>query len=61
MSDFLTALGLVLVIEGTFYAAAPGAMKRMMMQAIDLPESTMRVAGLVALTLGVGAVWLIRS
>lgn len=61
MWDLLTALGLVLVIEGVLYALAPGAMKRVAEQASSLGENELRMAGLVALSLGVGVVWLIRG
>lgn len=61
MWDLLTALGLVLVIEGVLYALIPGTMKRMAEQASGLEENELRMAGLVALSIGVGVVWLIRG
>ncbi len=61
MSDFLTAVGLVLAIEGAIYAAAPSALKRMMMVALETPDGTLRTAGVAALALGVGIVWLVRG
>ncbi|QPC44837.1 DUF2065 domain-containing protein [Kaustia mangrovi] len=60
MSELVTALGLVLVIEGVLYAAFPGGVKTMMHAAQDLPDSTLRSGGLAALTLGVLIVWLVR-
>ncbi|WP_334175156.1 DUF2065 domain-containing protein [Pseudoxanthobacter sp.] len=60
MSDFLVALGLVLALEGTLYAAAPGGLKTMMKQAIGTPDSVLRAGGLIALAVGVGLVWLVR-
>lgn len=60
MKDFLTAVGLVLVIEGALYALAPGMMKRMMDQAQRIPVGTMRAAGFAAVLAGLGVVWLIR-
>lgn len=60
MKDFLTALGLVLVIEGALYALAPGMMKRMMAQAQRIPAATLRAAGLAAVVAGLGLVWLMR-
>ncbi|MCW5772736.1 MAG: DUF2065 domain-containing protein, partial [Rhodospirillaceae bacterium] len=59
MDDFLTALALVLVIEGGLYALFPEAMRRMMAQMQELPESRLRTVGLVGAVLGVVFVWLL--
>lgn len=61
MTDFLTALALVLVIEGALYALFPNAMRRVIAEALALPENRMRAAGLVAAVAGVGLVWLLRG
>ena len=61
MSDLITAVGLVLALEGTLYALAPGGMKNVMRSALDMPEQTLRIAGLVTLGLGVIIVWAIRG
>ncbi|WP_349357635.1 DUF2065 domain-containing protein [Stappia sp.] len=61
MSELLVALGLVLALEGTLYALAPGAMKTAIRQMLDLPDQTLRTAGLVALAAGVALVWLVRG
>ena len=61
MRDFLSALGLVLVIEGVLYAAAPDRMKRMMVAVQEIPSRYMRAAGLGAAALGVLIVWMIRG
>ena len=61
MRDLVTALGLVVVIEGLLDAANPAALKRMMAMAQELPESTMRTCGLVAFGLGFVVVWFARS
>jgi len=60
MRDFLSAAALVLVIEGLLYAISPGAMKRMMARAMDIPDPYFRMTGLIAAIIGVVAVWLIR-
>lgn len=60
MTDFLTALGLVLVIEGSLYALMPEGMKRMMAQVQSLPTPKLRVVGLGAAAAGVLVVWWIR-
>ena len=61
MSDFLTAIGLVLVIEGLLYAAVPSLAKRMAIDVSEMPEQTLRTIGMVVLCLGVGVVWIIRG
>jgi len=60
MKDFLTAIGLVLVIEGSLYALMPEAMKRLMEQAKSVPTPLFRTAGLAAATTGVLLVWWLR-
>lgn len=61
MSDFIVALGLVLVIEGVLYAAAPAFARRMAETAAATPDTMLRMGGLIAATIGLGIVWLIRS
>lgn len=61
MSDFLVALGLVLVVEGLVYGGFPGLAKRLATEVLATPENTLRVAGLVAIAAGVLIVWLVRS
>lgn len=57
----MTALALAAAIEGMLYSVVPGAMQRMNAQVALLPASSLRIAGLAAAILGVGAVWAIRS
>nr|WP_299817343.1 DUF2065 domain-containing protein [uncultured Roseibium sp.] len=61
MSELMTALGLVLVVEGVLYALAPGGMKAVMRSALETSDQTLRVAGLVAAGVGVFLVWIIRG
>jgi uncharacterized protein YjeT (DUF2065 family) len=61
MTDFLAALGLVLVIEGALYALFPEAMKRLVRSALEMPATTMRAAGLFSAVLGLIVVWLARG
>ncbi|MEE8334083.1 MAG: DUF2065 domain-containing protein [Alphaproteobacteria bacterium] len=60
-ADFLTALALVLVIEGVVYALFPGAMQRMMVRLTETPTSMLRATGLASAALGVFLVWLLRG
>ncbi len=61
MSELLTAIGLVLVLEGVLYAIAPGGMKNVMRSALETSDQTLRAAGLFAAVLGVFLVWIIRG
>ena len=61
MIDFLTALGLVLVIEGLLYAFVPRHLKQVIAMMQSFPEDRLRVSGVIAAALGVGLVWLARA
>ncbi|MBO6521219.1 MAG: DUF2065 domain-containing protein [Rhodospirillales bacterium] len=61
MTEFLTALGLAIVIEGVCYALFPDAMKKMMLQVLAQPPSTLRAVGIGAAAAGVIIVWLVRG
>lgn len=61
MRDFLAAIGLVLVVEGLIYGGFPGLAKRLAAEVMSMPENTLRVAGLAAIAIGVGIVWMVRG
>ena len=61
MNDFVTALGLVLVIEGVLYAVLPGGMKTIMRGALETSDQTLRMTGLVVAAIGLIIVWIIRG
>jgi hypothetical protein len=61
MSELVTAVGLVLIIEGLVYAAAPARFKAMMARLEEVPDETLRTGGLIAVALGVAIVWLARQ
>lgn len=60
MSDFVAAIGLVLVAEGLVYGGFPKLAKRLAAEVLSVPEGALRIAGLVAIALGVGIVWMVR-
>ena len=60
LSDLVTALGLVLVIEGLVLALVPDALKRMLAQILLRPTQALRLGGLIFATIGVAIVWLVR-
>ena len=61
MSDLLTALALVLVIEGLVLAVFADRLNLMLAKLSEIPPEALRVAGLIAAALGLFAVWLIRG
>lgn len=61
MSDLITALGLMLVLEGVLYALVPGGMKGMMRTALETPDQTLRAVGLATAVTGLLLVWIIRG
>ena len=60
MRDFLTALALILVIEGIAYALLPEIMKRLAARTTKTPAQALRIGGLIAAFLGVVLVWALR-
>jgi hypothetical protein len=60
MTEVVTAIGMVLVLEGALYALFPELMRRMAQQATQTPGDTLRVAGLISAVVGVAVVWLVR-
>ncbi|MFO1169404.1 MAG: DUF2065 domain-containing protein [Hyphomicrobiaceae bacterium] len=61
MQDLLTALGLVLVIEGLIWAVFPRYGRHMMEVASKTPEQQLQVGGALAVAIGVAVVWLVRG
>lgn len=61
MSDLLVAVGLVMVIEGLLWAAAPELGLKLLAAAAQTPERTLRTAGMAAVVAGVVIVWLVRG
>lgn len=61
MTDFLVALGLVLVIEGLLLAAVPNRIRDALEAMRITPETTLRTIGLCAAALGVATVWMVRG
>jgi hypothetical protein len=59
--DLVTALGLVLVIEGLLYALVPAHLKAMMQVVQKLSDDQLRIGGVAAMSLGVAVVWLVRA
>jgi uncharacterized protein len=61
MSQFVVGIGLVLAVEGLIFAAFPHAAKRLAASALETPEGSLRVAGVVSAIVGVALIWLVRG
>lgn len=61
MTDLLTALGLMFVIEGASWALFPEGMKRMMERMTAMPVQQVRIAGLVFAVFGFLIVGVLRG
>lgn len=59
-SDLLTALSLVLVIEGIMPFVNPEGLRRMFAMAIQLDNTTLRFIGLSSMCLGLVLLYLVR-
>jgi uncharacterized protein YjeT (DUF2065 family) len=61
VSDLLTAVALIFVIEGLVLALFPTAPLRLYAQLKDLPPDRLRGFGLGAIVFGLLVVWLLRG
>ena len=61
MSDFLVAIGLVLVLEGLLWAVFPWLGAKLLETAATTPEHSLRAVGAGAVAAGVLIVWLVRG
>lgn len=59
-TDILTALALVLVIEGIMPFLNPAAMRRMMVMVAQMDDKTLRVVGLTSMISGVLLLYLVH-
>ena len=61
MSQFLEALGLVLVIEGLVFAAFPAQTRRAVAAVLETSDQILRVVGLLSAVFGLAVIWFIRG
>lgn len=61
MKLLLLLIGLLLVVEGLPYAAAPEAMQRWLRQLTELPPVHLRTIGLVAMIAGFALLFFARQ
>jgi len=61
MDDLIVAIGLVLVIEGLLWALVPRFGRKLLEAASETPETSLRLAGTIAVAAGVLIVWMVRG
>jgi uncharacterized protein YjeT (DUF2065 family) len=61
MTDLLTALGLMFVIEGAMYAAFPRGMREMVMKIAELSDVQIRNIGFFVAILGFAIIAVLRG
>ena len=59
--DLLSALALVLVIEGLFPFLSPTGFRKKMMAMLEMGDSQIRIASLVSMFIGLVLLYLIRQ
>jgi len=60
MVDFVTALGLALVLEGMLYGLFPNAMRKMMERVLDEPAEALRYRAVLIACIGLTIIWFAR-
>lgn len=60
MTDFLVAIGLVLMIEGLILAAFPNRVRDALETMRVTPDQQLRLVGLVAAIAGLALIWWMR-
>ena len=61
IGDLLLAIGFVAIVEGLVLALAPGHLRLALELVTRMEPERRRTIGLLAVTVGVGLVWLARS
>ncbi|PIP00618.1 conserved hypothetical protein [uncultured Pleomorphomonas sp.] len=61
MNDFLVAVGLMAVLEGLLYAAAPSLMRKGIRQMLEASDVWLRTGGIAAMAVGVAVIWAVRG
>ncbi|MDH3284556.1 MAG: DUF2065 domain-containing protein [Acidobacteriota bacterium] len=61
MKLFLSAIALVLILEGIPYFAAPETVRRVLAHLVTRPAGVLRIFGLSMIVVGLGVLALIRA
>ncbi|MDY6953225.1 MAG: DUF2065 domain-containing protein [Thermodesulfobacteriota bacterium] len=60
MEYFLCVLGMVMIVEGLPYFAAPSKMKVWIQKMVELPDASLRLIGFLLMLFGLGLVYIAR-
>tara|TARA_B100000963_G_scaffold295321_1_gene266189 strand:+ start:110 stop:295 length:186 start_codon:yes stop_codon:yes gene_type:complete len=61
MKDLITAIGLLLFIEGLIVAMFPSRIKNMLKMIENIPNNKLRLTGILFLSIGFIIIWCIRT
>jgi len=61
MKLFILVLGMVLILEGLPYAAAPEKMREWLMKVSEVPPATLRMLGLASISFGFLICWVVQN
>lgn len=61
MKLFLLVLGMVMILEGLPYAAAPEKMREWLLKLSEVPPATLRAIGIVSLCTGLVICWIVQK
>ena len=61
MLDFLSAIGLIFILEGLLLFSSPKRLKKILQIITISPESKIRIIGGVSVLLGIVLLWIIRK
>lgn len=61
VQDLLSALALLLVIEGILPTANPGGVRRLLVRMAELDDRSLRISGLVSMVIGAVLLYLVRG
>ena len=61
MIDFLSAIGLVFILEGLLLFSSPKRLKKILQIITIYPESKIRIIGGISILLGIVLLWIIRK
>ena len=61
MLDFLSAIGLIFILEGLLLFASPKRLKKILQIITIYPESRIRMIGGLSILVGIVLLWIIRK
>ena len=61
MIDFLSAIGLIFILEGLLLFSSPKRLKKILQIITIYPENKIRIIGAVSVLLGIVLLWIIRK